>query len=166
MLKHRDMAEVLGNAMGTFQFLDNTEEKGLCAEALRFRVRIDITKLLHRMIHITGPDGQGIRVRLAYERLPNFCYLCGTFGHLVRDCSECFDIAHPSGEVPEELLAYEDWLRTNASAQEAKVVKGSLNRSFNRPPQTGSSSQDAAAVRPGSKVETFLLKGLMWEIYT
>lgn len=122
-LLHSSMAEVLGNAMGTFLRPDVLEDKWCVGDALRFRVKIDITKPIRRMIHIKGPADQKLCVRLAYENLPNFCYYCGIIGHLVKDCSECLDFAHPSGDIPVERLKYGDWLRTHVNASQPKVVK-------------------------------------------
>lgn len=80
VMRHRAMAEVLGNALGIFKDVDNSYAKGFTN--LRFIATVDIRKSLHRVINITGPGGQEIQVRLAYERLPNFCYFCGILGHL------------------------------------------------------------------------------------
>lgn len=130
MMVHHRMAEVLGNAMGKFSCMDNSHEKGFLGSTLRFRVTIDITKPIRRMIQVTGPDGQEITVQLAYERLPNFCYYCGLIGHLVKDCHDCFEIIDDRGEVPVDKLAYGEWLRTHANAHHAKFVNGSLAKSW------------------------------------
>ena len=56
-------------------------------EFLRVRVNMDITKPLRRFITVAGLGGQGdIRARLAYERLPTFCYECGLIGHSDIEC--------------------------------------------------------------------------------
>lgn len=72
---HSEMAKVLGNAMGTFKSVDNSHAKGFIGTTLRFRVDIDVSKPLRRMIQIAGPEGHEIQIGLAYELLPNFCYL-------------------------------------------------------------------------------------------
>lgn len=73
--------------MGSFVDADNSHVKGFLGASLPFCVNIDVTQPLRRMIKILGPNNQEIIVRLAYERLPNFCYYCGVLGHLVRDLS-------------------------------------------------------------------------------
>ncbi|KAL6557165.1 hypothetical protein OROMI_017515 [Orobanche minor] len=93
------------------------------------------------MIQIARPTRQEFRVRLAFEHFPNSCYFCRVIGHLVKDCSECLDIAQPLGEMPEDKLAYGDWLRTHDGAQQSKVVKGSLNRSVTQPQYSNFSGQ-------------------------
>lgn len=50
----------------------------------------------------------------------------------MKDCSECLDVANLSGVVPEDKLAYGDWMRTHIHAQQPKVVMGSLSRSTGR----------------------------------
>lgn len=66
---------------------------------MRFRVLIDITKPLRRMIKAQGPHNQEIQVRITNERLPNFCYYCGVLEHLVKDCRACFDLDSGTGEI-------------------------------------------------------------------
>lgn len=159
VMRHKPMAEVLGNTMGKFKEMDNSHEKGFIGTNLRFMVSMDITKPLRRMINITGPTGQEIQVRLAYERLRNFCYFCGTLGHLVKDCGSCLDLADSSGEVPEEKLTYGDWFRTHVNAQRSKVVRGSLHRSFSRPLRSDQASwhpvfvQESANMPPSNGLQ-------------
>lgn len=71
------------------------------------------------MIHVSGPNGQELQVRLAYERLPNFCYHCCIIVHLVKDCIICLDRASSTGEIPDEELPYGDWLHTHVNAQQS-----------------------------------------------
>lgn len=125
-LMHAEMAEVLGHAMGSFLDFDSRPHKDYVGSSLRFRVAIDITKPLRRIIKALGPNQQEIESRIRYERLPNFCYYCGVLGHLVKDCRECINIDNPTGEVNENRLFYGDWLLTVHSAQQPKYVNGSL----------------------------------------
>lgn len=66
--------------MGNFKSVENMYDKGSIGTSLRFRVDIDVTKPLRHVIQLSGPDGQEFQVRLAYERLPNFCYYYGIIG--------------------------------------------------------------------------------------
>ena len=103
-LLHGGIAEFLGNAIGRFVKFDSSPMKGFVGSALRFRVLIDVTKPVCRMIMALGPDQKEFQVHIKYERLPNFCYHCGVIGHLVRDCWGCLELCSDTGEVPEELL--------------------------------------------------------------
>lgn len=41
--------------------------------------------LINRVCFHTREDAYVLSVM--YERLPNFCYFCGSFEHLIRDCA-------------------------------------------------------------------------------
>lgn len=146
LLMHRGIAELLGNAMGSFQGFDSSHSKGFSGGA--FRVRIDIMKPLRRMIQISCPNGQDIQVRVAYERLPNFCCFCGVIGHLVKDCTNCLHVTNSFGDVPEDRLEYGDWMRTNANAKESRIVYGSLHRHIYRPPRQSHAIRHSGPATP------------------
>ena len=77
---------------------------------LRLRVNMDITKPLRRFIIVSGTGGQpDIKVRLAYERLPTFCYECGLIGHSDIECKK------PNTETDGESSRkqYGEWLRVS-----------------------------------------------------
>ncbi|XP_010672836.2 uncharacterized protein LOC104889341 [Beta vulgaris subsp. vulgaris] len=52
----------------------------------RVRVMMDVAQPLCRYQEIKGKDGRVFRVDVAYERLPFFCFLCGTIGHGEKEC--------------------------------------------------------------------------------
>lgn len=122
------MAKVLGDAMGIFVGVDNSHVKGFVGNPLRFKVRIDITQPLRRVIKILGQNNQEVMIRIAYERVPNFCYFYGVLGHLVKDCHECIDLLGTNGDVSDDHLMYGDWLRTHVDIQHSKYVNVSLQR--------------------------------------
>lgn len=134
-LRHRNMAEILGNSIGPFVDIDMANSRDSVGSTLRFRVCIDITQPLRRVIQVTGPQDQELSIPLAYERLPNFCYYCGLIGHLVKDCVKGLEIASDHGDISDENLAYGDSLRATHFNHQAKYVAGS---SFcSRPQSTG-----------------------------
>ena len=50
---------------------------------------MDITKPLKRCVRLSVDDtGEVITAILLYERLPEFCYVCGLIGHGLRDCPD------------------------------------------------------------------------------
>ncbi|XVE52835.1 hypothetical protein DITRI_Ditri02bG0156100 [Diplodiscus trichospermus] len=59
---------------------------------------------------MSGVEGRkDVWGRIAYERLPTFCYYCGRLGHIDVDCNEGF------GETDnnQKLNQYGDWLRAS-----------------------------------------------------
>ncbi|OMO59710.1 reverse transcriptase [Corchorus capsularis] len=100
-----EMAEKMGKKMGTLIAVDPSLDMEGWACFLRKRVEIDVTKPLRRAIPI-GKSTNGVRGRLAYERLPEFCFGCGRIGHCVIDCAEISD-------DPGQIQQYGDWLRAS-----------------------------------------------------
>lgn len=57
--------------------------------ALRIKIRLDISKPLRRGIMADLGEEKGERwCPIAYEHLPEFCYICGHIGHVDRSCSK------------------------------------------------------------------------------
>ncbi|KAL2939064.1 hypothetical protein RDABS01_022513 [Bienertia sinuspersici] len=52
----------------------------------RVRINLDVTKPLCRTLSVKGRDGRVMEIKLAYERLPFFCFMCGIIGHSEKDC--------------------------------------------------------------------------------
>lgn len=73
---------------------------------MRFRVDLDISKPLMRGMKIlVGGVQKWIDFR--YVKLPDFCYLCGLFGHSAKNCALYDD------EIPESMYPYGSWLRAS-----------------------------------------------------
>ncbi|XVF53488.1 hypothetical protein PTKIN_Ptkin05aG0103200 [Pterospermum kingtungense] len=102
------IAERIGRRLGKLLAMDESLEGGGWAAFLRLRVMVDLTKPLRRTIKLAGGEDKRERWgRLAYERLPTFCYRCGLLGHADIDCE-----AADSGQTSNpELLQYGDWMR-------------------------------------------------------
>ncbi|PPR85699.1 hypothetical protein GOBAR_AA34985 [Gossypium barbadense] len=83
----RQMAIDVGNALGELVAIDWKDHFGGWTEFMRIKVKIDILKPLKRVLRIVNKDG-GERIGvLKYERLPDFCYLCGLIGHTLKRCN-------------------------------------------------------------------------------
>lgn len=57
-LRHRGMAEILGNSIGAFVDIDMAKSRDSSGAALRFRVCIDIMQPIRRVIQLSGPQNQ------------------------------------------------------------------------------------------------------------
>ncbi|KAK4387741.1 hypothetical protein Sango_2380700 [Sesamum angolense] len=58
--------------------------------------------------------GRELTAALTYERLPNFCYICGILGHIMQDCSSAVG---GKGTEGGEDLQYGAWLRESRTVR-------------------------------------------------
>ncbi|KAG8376491.1 hypothetical protein BUALT_Bualt09G0069000 [Buddleja alternifolia] len=80
------IAEFIGNRIGKFKDTDLDAFGHNWNAPLRIRVSMDVTKPLHRFMKMQVVDGKEINLTFAYERLGNFCYLCGKLSHTSDSC--------------------------------------------------------------------------------
>ena len=79
----RETGRMLGASVGTVQAVD-TDANGVgWGEALRVKVLIDLYKPLARKLKIQGATKW---IPFQYERLPKFCFSCGTILHGKTGC--------------------------------------------------------------------------------
>lgn len=155
-LMSMDMAERLGNNIGSLVKVDHSTRRGSWAEDLRIQVTMDITKPLRRFISIArGCGKEDIRGRLTYERLPLFCYVCGIIGHTKMECKK----THSNGEGG-EVKQYGDWLRErtgnkNNGDRLSNIHRNFLGDSFQMDNQSGQRRTEQQA--RGGHVESWSL---------
>ncbi|KAL0370752.1 UNVERIFIED_CONTAM: hypothetical protein Sangu_0393300 [Sesamum angustifolium] len=107
----RDLATFIGNNLGKFKEVDLDSNGEVWGSSVRIRASVDITKPLKRALKIRTVLGDEQLVTFTYERLPNFCYLCGVMGHLSCQC----EVQLQEGFCdPGEHAPYGDWLRAAA----------------------------------------------------
>ncbi|KAL0443829.1 UNVERIFIED_CONTAM: hypothetical protein Slati_2105600 [Sesamum latifolium] len=82
----KEVAKCIGNRLGRFKDVDTDQNGEIWGSSVRIRVAIDIRNPLKRALKIRTILGDDHLVTFTYERLPNFCYLCGCMGHLSRQC--------------------------------------------------------------------------------
>ncbi|KAL0445986.1 UNVERIFIED_CONTAM: hypothetical protein Slati_1726500 [Sesamum latifolium] len=80
------MASFIGNKLGKFKDVDLDSSGEIWGSLVCIHVAIDILKPLKRVLKLPIVLGDEHLVTFTYERLPNFCYLCGCLGHLARQC--------------------------------------------------------------------------------
>lgn len=85
------IAKAIGNYVGEFVKADQSNFEGGRKEFMRVRIRIDITKPLHRRMKLKSKGGDWFWVDFKYERLPNFCFFCGILGHSDKLCPKLFE---------------------------------------------------------------------------
>lgn len=111
-LRSEAMAKKLGNILGMFEEMDMKEVNRM-GKFLRIRTSLDLTKPLKRgsKLHFQGKD---IWVDYKYERLPNFCFVCGRIGHQMRDCEDMAEQDQEGySEIEEKDQAFGPWLRAS-----------------------------------------------------
>lgn len=89
------MTEVVGKALGNFfgEFLeyDTKNNTSIWRECMRLRIRLEVRKLLKRKKKIIRKDGKELNVTCKYERLGEFCFLCGLVSHTDHFCRKFID---------------------------------------------------------------------------
>ncbi|KAL0317110.1 UNVERIFIED_CONTAM: hypothetical protein Sangu_2125300 [Sesamum angustifolium] len=75
---------------------------------MRIWASVDVTKPLRRVLKLQTTLGDEQLLYFTYEKLPNFCYLCGCLGHLSKFCELRFseDFVDPGDATP-----FGPWLR-------------------------------------------------------
>ncbi|KAL0345256.1 UNVERIFIED_CONTAM: hypothetical protein Sradi_4356900 [Sesamum radiatum] len=76
------VATFIGNSIGRFRDMEMDERGCAWGASLRIKVGLNVNLPLKRALKIKTPLGGEHLVSFTYERLPNFCYLCGRLGHI------------------------------------------------------------------------------------
>ncbi|KAG8391719.1 hypothetical protein BUALT_Bualt01G0216400 [Buddleja alternifolia] len=82
-----DMAFFIGNSLGQFRFVDLARNGVSRGSTLRIRVGLDVSKPLRRVSFFRA-GSNNFNISYTYERLPNFCYICGIMGHVFQFCKD------------------------------------------------------------------------------
>ncbi|KAL4297740.1 hypothetical protein GQ457_12G013570 [Hibiscus cannabinus] len=86
---NRDMGLRLGGCVGKVLGVDHRVEGGNIGDFLRILVQVVSRKPLRRCVLLGDSTCKDASPKpLRYERLPEFCYLCGVVGHPLSDCTE------------------------------------------------------------------------------
>lgn len=85
----REWARVLGNIVGEYEKADLEDDGRKHEKTLRVKVKIDILQPLVRGALLqVGSKAEESWSGITYEKLPDFCYICGRLGHVLKNCSE------------------------------------------------------------------------------
>ncbi|XP_012834055.1 PREDICTED: uncharacterized protein LOC105954917 [Erythranthe guttata] len=103
------VATLMGNKIGsTVEVLNANQLR--TAQFIRVKVTIDVMKSLKRGMYLHTVDGSKTWISFTYERLPNFCFLCGVLGHGENRCPTRYEenFVDPGTDLP-----YGTWLRAS-----------------------------------------------------
>lgn len=90
MCRDTKTIQELGEAIGRVEEV-GTDDNGDCfGKYIRLRISIDFTKPLIQMLELEQEDEgeKPVPMLVRYERLPNFCFVCGCIGHQYRICAK------------------------------------------------------------------------------
>lgn len=87
----------LGNFIGEFEEYDDNNNAGIWRTFMRIKVKLDVRKPLKKEKKVRHTGGDWKTVRFKYERLGNFCFLCGILGHTDQFCSKIFSLENDDG---------------------------------------------------------------------
>lgn len=76
----------LGNFFGKFVMYDPSNNTSIWREYMRLKIKVDVRSPLKRKKKILKRDKTEFVVNCKYEKLGDFCYVCGLLTHTERFC--------------------------------------------------------------------------------
>ncbi|CAH9071794.1 unnamed protein product [Cuscuta epithymum] len=101
-------ARGIANSIGSFVQLDESSPGGKKRLFMRISVTLNVTMALTQRLQVRQEGNNWTWANFWYERLPNFCFLCGILGHADRFCPSNPHSGIGIGEKP-----YGPWLRAD-----------------------------------------------------
>ncbi|KAL0401628.1 UNVERIFIED_CONTAM: hypothetical protein Slati_4192700 [Sesamum latifolium] len=102
------IASFIGNSLGKFRDLEMEDSGRAWGSSMRIYVALNVTQPLIRALRVCTTMGDEVVVSFTYERLRNFCYLCGHLGHI----DTYRDLHFEEGfQDPRQDMPYGVWLR-------------------------------------------------------
>lgn len=80
------VGKLLGNFFDEFLLYDHKNDSSLWRDCMRIKIKLDIRKPLKRKKKIIDRKGKEFVVHCKYERLGEFCFICGLVTHTDRFC--------------------------------------------------------------------------------
>ncbi|KAL8549913.1 hypothetical protein ACS0TY_008665 [Phlomoides rotata] len=132
------IGQQLGDFVGRFVEYDESNKSSNWRSFMRIKVLVDVTRALKRGKCIKKVDGYVFVVSFKYEKLNQFCFVCGRLGHTENFCEIVFNA--PEGEnirrdwgpwlkAPNRrslFFAGDRWLRGESGGLEGDLVGGGV----------------------------------------
>ncbi|KAK9229667.1 hypothetical protein WN944_022631 [Citrus x changshan-huyou] len=113
MCMDKDIMKEIGQKIGKVEEVETDETWECLGSFARVRISIDITQPLKKRLLLKLEDERRISLRVAYEKLPEFCFCCGLIGHQYKECLDY-------GGQSKEELAYGAWMKALTRMEKAK----------------------------------------------
>ncbi|KAL0409479.1 UNVERIFIED_CONTAM: hypothetical protein Sradi_1882300 [Sesamum radiatum] len=101
-----EVARYIWDRLGKFIEVDQGGQGW--GSTMRIRVLLDVRQPLKRIMRLRSSTGETQQIWLLYERLPNFCYICGVLGHIAKSCPKQYEEGYID---PGENTQYGSWMR-------------------------------------------------------
>lgn len=96
----------LGNFFGSFVSYDPNNNTSIWRECMRVRIIVDVRQPLKRKKKICMKNGPKCIVQCKYEKLRDFCFVCGLVTHTERFCDKKYN-----STIKDEVREWGSWLR-------------------------------------------------------
>lgn len=96
--RHKNMAIHIANSLGKAKVDSGRDGYLVYGDILRFRVSLNVTKPLRRIMKLRTDEGVLVEIGFQYERLPNFCYYCGLMDHVLGGCPLQYQLSQEENE--------------------------------------------------------------------
>lgn len=130
-----DVARKLSKVYASCHMMQIREDKLRGTKYFRFRILVDLTKPLQRLLRIATPDDVTHGGLLQYERLPIFCFHCGCMGHRFRICPSLPAVIPDQHDFP-----YGPWLGGVDNISSDQLLSFEPPQPMVQPAGSGSSS--------------------------
>lgn len=110
-----EIAQKLGEMIGNVEEIDCDGTSRWTGPFMRIRIQMDVTLPLRHGCKLRTNEGKEVWCPIQYEKLPDFCFTCGKFGHSLRECQQ-------SGSLNNNCHEYGEWLKATWVKKEGRFL--------------------------------------------